>query len=402
MNADDLRDDLLSAFTDAPATLRPSSRRSLPNLMSSLAAVRGVSLPAPALTELADLSPARHQILLLADGVGQAQIERHLASGLLARQRVARLTSVFPSTTATAIGTVMSGLPPALHALTGWYIHYRELAETIAVLPLARRGQPGPAAEAVDWAARIFDVPALTDRLPLPVVHIAPQWIATSLFNRHFGGRAQCQPYADLAQMFALLGEALDAAREPTFFYVYWPEFDAVAHEHGPASAAAGACLAQFEAMLDRFATGHAGSGADLLMTADHGFLTTPPERLVELANFPELVASLAAPLSGERRVAWAHLQPGRGDGFQAAAQAALGDCAWVVPSRQLIADAWFGDPAAQHPELAARLGDFALIMKDDWTLRDQRPGDADYTLLGSHGGISRAEMEIPLARLTL
>ena len=38
--------------------------------------------------------------------------------------------------------------------------------------------------------------------------------------------------------------------------------------------------------------------------------------------------------------------------------------------------------------------------MKDDWTIKDWLPGERHYPMLGVHGGISNAEMTVPLIAL--
>jgi hypothetical protein len=52
------------------------------------------------------------------------------------------MTSVFPSTTASAITAFMTGLAPAQHGLTGWHMHLDEIDQTLAILPLTPRDGP--------------------------------------------------------------------------------------------------------------------------------------------------------------------------------------------------------------------------------------------------------------------
>ena len=64
--------------------------------------------------------------------------------------------------------------------------------------------------------------------------------------------------------------------------------------------------------------------------------------------------------------------------------------------SSDLINAGWFGPPP-YHPRLAARVGDYTLVMKDDWTIKDQLPGEKQHRMLGVHGGVSGDEMVVPL-----
>jgi len=73
-----------------------------------------------------------------------------------------------------------------------------------------------------------------------------------------------------------------------------------------------------------------------------------------------------------------------------------LGDRADVRPSRELLDEGWFG-PGAPHPSFAERIGDVALVMRGNYTVKDWTPGEARYLHLGNHGGTSESEMMIPL-----
>lgn len=388
----------------------PSSHAGLANLLASLAAISGgPSLPATPLPGLAAaLAGCRSVILLVVDGLGTAQLERHLAHSSLARQRFANLESVFPSTTASAVGTLLTGLSPISHGLTGWHLWAEEAtpgaAELLAILPLTRRGGPPPTqAERQTWAKRILAAPDLpvpldlSTRLTARVTHIAPQSIIDSPFNRAVSQGARRYGYSQLEAMFACLRQALETPTPDRlhYIYAYWPDYDSLAHQHGPDSPAARAALQAFETHLNTFlAAGLAG--AALLITADHGFITAPPERLIRLDDLPELKRLLRRPLSGERRAAYAHIQPGRVEEFAQRARECLGHALWVCPSQALLAAGWFGQ-GPLHPRLASRIGDLTLIPKADWTLKDSLPGERDFHLLGMHGGVSPDERQIPL-----
>ena len=46
------------------------------------------------------------------------------------------------------------------------------------------------------------------------------------------------------------------------------------------------------------------------------------------------------------------------------------------------------------------RVGDYTLVMKDDWTITDWLPGEKRYALVGVHGGSSVEEMRVPLIEI--
>ena len=44
-----------------------------------------------------------------------------------------------------------------------------------------------------------------------------------------------------------------------------------------------------------------------------------------------------------------------------------------------------FTVPPPFHARLASRVGDYTLLMKDDWTIKDWLPGEKPFRMLGVH-----------------
>ena len=376
---------------------------SIANLMRTLAAACGAPLPGqPPLAaayglDARELSRRRNIVLLVVDGLGSGMLERH-GSGTLRAQAGKVLTSVFPSTTAAAIPTFMTGLAPAQHALTGWHMWLDELQAVTAILPLTPRARP-PFEEAPEkLPPRLFDHAPIYGGMHRPAWVVSPKEIAGSPFNAFHTRGADTLAYSDLAEMLQMLASLVRIPGRK-FVYAYWPTLDSVSHRYGTTSPEAQATLARFCAGLDLLLGDIAGSDTQILVTADHGFIDSPADRCIELDDHPELAAMLARPLCGEQRVAWCYVKPGAGADFARCARSRLGARADVVPCSQLIADGCFG-PGAAHPKLASRIGDFALVMRDNWTIKDWLAGEPRYRMIGQHGGTSAAEMQVPLVSL--
>jgi hypothetical protein len=53
------------------------------------------------------------------------------------------------------------------------------------------------------------------------------------------------------------------------------------------------------------------------------------------------------------------------------------------------------------HPRLIERIGDYVLIMKNNYVIRDFVLGEKEFYFTGYHGGMTRAEMIVPLIVLS-
>ncbi|PKO68514.1 MAG: phosphodiesterase [Betaproteobacteria bacterium HGW-Betaproteobacteria-14] len=372
---------------------------SIVNLMRTLGDACGARqpLPYPPLRNLkvSLLGTARNIVLLVIDGLGYDYLLRHGAGGALHRHLHSRLTSVFPSTTASAVTTYLSGLAPQQHALTGWHMYFSELDAIAAVLPLRPRGAGLFDALPGALPLQLFGHAPFVDRIARRATIVSPQSIAGSDFNLYHSGRAAVRGYRTLAELFGQVEARLRASAAPTYIYAYYAELDTLAHIHGVGSDQLAAQFAQLDAAFGDFLATIADTDTVVLACADHGFIDSPPERQIELAQHPELAATLARPLCGERRVVYCYVKPDKETRFVDYVQDVLGECADLYSGSELIAQGWFG-PGEADPRLAARIGDYVLVMRENWTLRDWVEGEKRYKQLGVHAGVSADEMHVP------
>jgi hypothetical protein len=371
------------------------------NLMASVIRARGGEsdyhslslLPPEAMERVTNL------LLMVIDGLGAGWLERQSPEGILSRHLRGTMTSVFPATTATAITTYLTGDAPQQHALTGWFTYLRELGCVMAVLPgRPRYGGVSYSQAGID-PGRLFGHRPLSERISTRAVTVSPAHIAHSDFNLAHLGRAELTPYSDLSDLCRRTARILRASREPTFLYLYWAGLDTVGHEAGIDSIQARSQLRRIEQAITDLLVSAAGTDTLLLVTGDHGQLDTGPADHIDLADHPDLADCLALPLCGEPRAAYCYVRPWRTGDFEAYCREVLGDKLELWHSRDLLERGLFGR-GEPNPRLAERIGDYTLIMRERYVIRDRVPGETPYTQIGVHGGLSRAELEVPLSVL--
>jgi len=344
-----------------------------------------------------EIRAARNVVLLVLDGLGYNHLARALEGGALRGNLRASLTSTFPSTTAAAITTFMTGLAPQAHGLTGWHMYFREIGAVLAVLPFRpRHGGPSLVASGGVTPGELLGHAPLDDLLDAATFVVSPAAIVESDFNRAVSGRARRIGYTRIDEMFAAVRDIVASGAERKYVYAYYSEIDAAAHQYGVASPAVDAELARIDPAFARFLAEIAGTDTLVIATADHGFVDTRPDTVTELDDHPELAATLALPLCGEPRVAYCYVRPGAGAHFERYVESRLGHCATLAASARVLADVWFG-PGETHPRLADRIGDYILVMKDGYAIRDVLPGERRHPQIGVHGGTTADEMLVPL-----
>jgi len=375
--------------------MRPDySGGSLVNLVASIVAARGGKALHPPLRNLrsGELRDARNLVLLIVDGLGDNYLARRGRGGELARRRRASLTSVFPSTTASAITTSYTGRTPLEHGLTGWFTYFGEAGCVSAALPFTSRGDHLPLGRRGVRPEQVFTSRTIFEDMPLRSIVVTYKEIIGSVYNaRHCRG-AERVAYETVDELVAGIEAAVKSGADRKFIYGYWPVYDMVSHRYGSESAEAFEQLSKIDEAFGTLLKKIKGSDSMVIATADHGFIDVAPEESFELPA--SLAPLLRFPLCGERRVAYCHVHSE--DDFLKRAKDWLGERADVMPSRQLVDEGWFG-PGTPHPRFAERVGDVALVMRGRYTVKDWTPGESRHLHIGNHGGTSDDEMLIPL-----
>ena len=375
--------------------MRPDySGGSLVNLVASIVTARGGNALHPPLRNLPQdkLHDARNVVFLIIDGLGDNYLMRRGTGGELARRRRASLTSVFPSTTASAITTSYTGRTPLEHGLTGWFTYFGEAGCVAAALPFRSRGDYLSLARRGVTPEQIYVCGSIFESLAEASFVVTYKEIIDSEYNvRHTRG-AQRLAYETLDELVAQTEGAVKSGSGRKFIYAYWPLYDMVSHRYGSESAEAFEQLGKIDEAFGKLLARLSGTDSLVIATADHGFIDVAPEESFELPA--SLAPQLRLPLCGERRVAYCHVHSE--SEFLKRAKDWLGERADVVPSRSLADEGWFG-PGTPHPRFAERIGDVALVMRGRYTVKDWTPGESRHLHIGNHGGTSDDEMLIPL-----
>ena len=367
---------------------------SLLNLVASLVEARGGPRRHPVATLLdpRELEPARNVVLVIVDGLGDNYLMRQGNGGELARRRRGALTSVFPSTTASAITTSYTGCSPLEHGIIGWYTYFGEAGYVAAPLPFRTRGDMLPLREKGFTPERAFRARPIFESMQARAIIVSSAEIIASDYNQYHCAAAERRAYDSLERFVSEAEAAVKSGPERKFVYAYWPVYDVTSHRYGCESAEAAREFERIDAAFGELLRRLSGTDTAVVATADHGFIDVPREAALELPS--ALAAMLRFPLCGERRVVYCHVHDS--DAFACKAREWLEQRAEVKPSAQLVGEGWFG-PGEAHPRFAERVGDVALVMNGRYTVKDWTAGEPRHLHIGNHGGPSADEMMIPL-----
>jgi Type I phosphodiesterase / nucleotide pyrophosphatase len=337
-----------------------------------------------------ELPEARVVVVLLVDGLGHQLLSERgghapFLRSLRSEPASAVLASGFPSTTATSMGMLGTGLLPGAHGLVGLEVLdpdrdvlFNELLWDPQVDP--RRWQP---------SQTVFEKVAAAG---LDVIRIGPGFFDGSGLTEAVQRGGTFVAAHSLEQRVNAALAAVRAARSG-LVYVYWGDLDKTGHEHGCGSWRWIEELERVDAFTRRLAEG-LPSDALLLVTADHGMVDVPLTARLDLAHEPDLAAGVRH-VGGEPRSLQLYCRPGTVDDVAAAWRERLGSAMTVLTREQAVAGGWFG-PVSAH--VLPRIGDIVTSATEPVAVLDSRTARPEILRLKAfHGARTPEETLIPL-----
>ena len=322
---------------------------------------------------------AERVVLLVLDGLGWNQFQAHrglmpVLSGFVG----GAVTSVAPTTTATALTSLTTGLDPASHGLVGWRMLMGDTVMNVLRwcdddgADLRRRHEP-----------RLVQScpPFLGMRVP---VLSRAELEGTGFTAAHLSGTVP-RGWRVSSSIAVSVRTALDDGH--SFVYAYYDGVDRIAHERGFGPHYEAELVHVDRRVGDILAT--LPRDAVLVVTADHGQVHVG-DAIVRLGDG---IGALARRRSGEGRFRWLHAVRGREAALLEACRAHA-DTAWVVSREQVVDEGWMGPRMSD--DVRRRLGDVALVAREPVSFDD--PAESGHhPLVCRHGSLTADEMLVPL-----
>lgn len=310
----------------APAPLLDVySQPTLSTLAPSVLASLGVSGEANRL----DLQPSKKTVILLVDGMGANLLARNVEHAPFLNSLIGTpIRAGFPTTTATSIVSLGTGLPSGAHGITGyqsyveeadsvfnwlgWHSAGKKESQTDSIVPetCSRRPRrsiapPRPASPLQPSYRRSST--AAASPVPGCAVPSSPESSIRRPPRSHRGGVEICRPHVHvlLHQRDRCTRPRLRTESEPWIFQ-----------------------LMLVDRLVEQLAAA-LGPDVRLLVTADHGMVDVSDENKIDFDNTPILSKDVLA-LAGEPRCRHIHTREGAAQDVADRWRAELGDRMWI------------------------------------------------------------------------
>jgi len=344
------------------------------------------SLSVPETIDSLSLGNAENrEVLILIDGMGQDAIDKYGDQFPIFDElkQVKKLYTNFPSTTATSLSTLGTGVLPGVHGMLGYTVRVpRSDNRLLNALKWDERVDP------VMWQK----VPTLFERAVLAgvsVTHVAAKRYEGSGFTQAALRGAKYVGANGVDEMATAVSAALKP--QPSFVYTYLNTLDSAGHSDGVGSDKWLTALQQVSEFISKVKQ-LAPAGTRIWVTSDHGMVNSTEQVILGQDN--KLLENVTL-IGGEPRARHIYIKEGAASETIAQWQEFFGNKAKVLSKESAINDGLFGPVVTEDAH--DRLGDLIAIANNDLILVDPARVREESSMVGHHGGITDIEVEIPL-----
>lgn len=398
--------------------------RSLAEVVPTILDVFGIPMARAALPEefyRYEAEGCNKVVMFFVDGLGYDQVVRYqnlpLFDILHKKARVNPITTVFPSTTASAITTIHTGLTPQEHGLPEWNVYFEEIDMVIQTLPFKAAGQKR-ADELLDMGLDpkiLYSGPTVYEKLKAKGVKsfvFTHRNIAHSAYSGVSQRGSEIIPYTRGSDLMVKLRRKLMETAGPAYFYIYWDAVDHSEHDFGPHSEEHESELSVFSHLVASEFLGKLGeeTAKDVLflLTADHGQMNVREDKLIYLEEHLALEDLLRRrpntepiPPTGCPRDVFLFIEPTKLRTALELLKARLEGKAEVILTEDAVKRGLFGT-GKPTKKFLKRIGDILLLPYSGYNLWNNGFKKAPSEFPGIHGGLSEEEMVIPFVAARL
>jgi predicted AlkP superfamily pyrophosphatase or phosphodiesterase len=344
------------------------------------------SLSVPETIDSLSLGSAENrEVLILIDGMGQDAVDKYSDQFPIFDEfkQVEKLYTNFPSTTATSLSTLGTGVLPGVHGMLGYTVRVpRSDNRLLNALKWDERVDP------VMWQK----VPTLFERAVsagVSVTHVAAKRYEGSGFTQAALRGAKYVGANGVDEMATAVSAALKP--QPSFVYTYLNTLDSAGHSDGVGSDKWLTALQQVSEFITKVKQ-LAPAGTRIWVTSDHGMVNSTEQIILGQDN--KLLENVTL-IGGEPRARHIYIKEGAIAETITQWQEFFGNKARVLSKDTAIKDGLFGPVVTEDSH--DRLGDLIAIANNDLILVDPARVREESSMVGHHGGVTDIEVEIPL-----
>lgn len=321
------------------------------------------------------------------------------------------ITTVFPSTTASALTTFHTGLTPQEHGIPEWCVYFKNLDMLFEALPFKPARE-----EDRERFQRIKPKPKELFKWETVYQKLRRKGIKSYTFTkRKYMGEGYAKEalkgsriigYVGLSDLAVNLRKLLERLEDSFYIWVYWNLLDPISHTYGILTEEVMTELSLIFYVLKAVVIDKVKrilKDTILVLTSDHGHIHVDPSNTIYLSSFPKVRNNIRLGRGGRRilpgggpRDLFLYIKKERVNDVMSFLLERLEGKASVIRSEEALRQGLFGRGRVEE-EFKERIGDILVLPFNNYLVWYRRKRGDNLSDPGYHGGLSREEMLIPL-----
>jgi hypothetical protein len=344
-------------------------------------------------------------IFVLLDGVGYELFDNTV--DFISKDRLEKISSIYPTTTASIITSLAVGKPPGKHGVLEWNLYIPEIDMLIQPLlfrPLGSKISNILCSNGID-PNNVVRYRGFLRKIgkDVNIRLFLRGFISGSCYSRHIFRGLNIMSYINVTDLSISIKKCLVNDRDRrNLYYVYIEGIDSISHKYGYNSEESKYDLRlSIKILLEELKKLDKSIKREtcLILTSDHGCVTVNHENMFYLDKEVNSIKKYVKrdlrniPLiAGSPRNVYVHCKEGYRDKLFRILDEKLSSIGIVLYRDELVKSDIMWEVDKKY---IGRLGDIIILPRGDYGVWFKHK-NVTYNLLGYHGGISRLEMDIP------
>lgn len=329
--------------------------------------------------EILDTEKPTNVVLMLLDGMGSNIIDRALdEDSFFIKNRLKKITTVFPATTTAATTSVRTALNPVEHGMLGWNTYLYPIDKTITLF-LGTEKESGEVSEEFNTVKDTLLTKSISNQ-----INEIGKYKSMELFPFPTGDAIV---YNDLDEMMNMILEETNKEGKK-FIYAYNDEPDHTMHEFGPDSDEARNLIKErndkVESLSDKL------KDTLLIVVADHGHIKVDN---IYLNDYPNIKNMLERTTSLEPRAISFKIKDDYKELFKEEFNKEFEKYFTLYEKEDVVNSKLFGD-GVENELFDKAIGDYIAIAEQE---NKCLLTDGDTPLYSQHAGYTDDEVYVPL-----
>jgi predicted AlkP superfamily pyrophosphatase or phosphodiesterase len=357
-------------------------------------------------SSLLTLEKKDNVVFIVLDGLGvnilKSYAKKNPASFLFNNLK-SEISSVFPSTTASAITTFRTAKSPLEHGVVGWSLYFKEFGTAIEILPMfdsfkkiSLSSEKYPVFDIIKLKTIAEEILSANKNAKKKVkcYDVMPLEFKESYYNSEASKgfiKSFSKDFKGMARTVASLARKKTSYRKLIVAYSMQP--DSTLHKEGLNGKNVDKIISSLEKEIVWLSKKLKGTSSALIITADHGQIDC--DNRIIINNQSKIFDSVTLPLFPESRFVSFFVKDDKKKEFVREMKKFKND--FILMDRKEFFDKNILGEGKKHPKVDDFIGDYVAIAFGDKQIKQSFPGIKSNNLKGHHAGITKEEMTVPL-----